>query len=133
VNRLRSSLREFYPAALAAFGTELAHMDAVALLERAPTPEQGRRLSRSAIQSTLRRAGRQRLLARRAEQIQRALREPHLELPAPLSVAYGATVKATVGQLRQLMAQTGELELELSEAFEGHQEAAILGSLPGRR
>jgi transposase len=131
VNRLRSSLREFYPAALAAFGTELAHMDAVALLERAPTPEQGRRLSRSAIQSALRRAGRQRLLARRAEQIQRALREPHLELPAPLSVAYGATVKATVGQLRQLMAQTGELELELSEPFEGHQEAAILGSLPG--
>jgi transposase len=131
VNRLRSSLREFYPAALAAFGTELAHPDAVAILERAPTPEQGRRLYRTAIEATLRRAGRQRLLARRAEQIQGALREPHLELPAPLSVAYGATVKATVGQLRQLMAQTVELELELREAFEAHQDAAILGSLPG--
>jgi transposase len=38
VNRLRSTLSEFYPAALAAFGTELAHPDAIAVLDRAPTP-----------------------------------------------------------------------------------------------
>jgi transposase len=131
VNRLRSSLREFYPAALAAFRTELAHPDAIAILERAPTPEQGRRLSRAAIEAALRRAGRQRYLALRAEQIRDALRQPHLELPAQLSVAYGATVKATVAQVRELVARTAELEQELGEAFERHSDAAILRTLPG--
>jgi len=38
VNQLRSSLREFYPAALAAFGTELAHPIALGVLEAARTP-----------------------------------------------------------------------------------------------
>jgi hypothetical protein len=41
VNRLRSSLREFYPSALAALGTDLAHPDAVAILERAPRQSRG--------------------------------------------------------------------------------------------
>lgn len=43
VNRLRSALREFYPAALEAFGTELASTDAVAVLTVAPTLELGHR------------------------------------------------------------------------------------------
>ena len=46
VNALRSLLREYYPAALAAFGADLADRDALAVLAAAPTPEQGRRLSR---------------------------------------------------------------------------------------
>ncbi len=36
-----------------------------------------------------------------------------------------------MGQLRQLLAQTAELELQLTEAFEAHQDTAILRSLPG--
>lgn len=44
-NRLRSALREFYPGALEAFGTDLASADALAVLAAAPTPELGRRLS----------------------------------------------------------------------------------------
>jgi transposase len=71
-NRLRSALREFYPQALEAFGTELSAPDAVAVLKIAPTPELGRRLSRSKIAATLRRAGRQRNLEKRAEEIQGA-------------------------------------------------------------
>jgi hypothetical protein len=39
VNALRSALREYYPAALAAFGTDLAAGDAVAVLALAPTPD----------------------------------------------------------------------------------------------
>lgn len=57
-NALRSMLREFYPAALAAFGDELAGRDALAILAVAPLPEAGRRLSRSKIAAALRRAGR---------------------------------------------------------------------------
>jgi transposase len=40
VNTLRSTLREFYPAALTAFG-DLASADALAVLAAAPSPEQG--------------------------------------------------------------------------------------------
>ena len=47
VNTLRSLLREYYPAALAAFGTDLAGRDALAVLAAAPSPELGRRLSQS--------------------------------------------------------------------------------------
>ena len=38
VNVLRSLLREYYPAALAAFGTDLASRDALAVLSVAPNP-----------------------------------------------------------------------------------------------
>ncbi len=56
-NRLRSALREYYPAALVAF-EDLAHGDALGVLGRAPTPEQGANLSLTAIQSALKRGGR---------------------------------------------------------------------------
>ena len=51
-NRLRSALREYYPAALVAF-EDLAHGDALGVLGRAPSPEQGAHLSLTAIQSAL--------------------------------------------------------------------------------
>ena len=56
-NQLRSALREFYPAALDAFG-ELVSTDALAVLAVAPTPSLGRQLSVSKIASALRRGGR---------------------------------------------------------------------------
>jgi hypothetical protein len=49
LNALRSALREYYPAALETFGTDLGHSDALAVLEVGPTPETGRQLSRSKI------------------------------------------------------------------------------------
>jgi hypothetical protein len=39
VNSLRSMLREYYPAALAAFGADLAGREALAVLTVAPTPD----------------------------------------------------------------------------------------------
>ena len=48
VNALRSALREFYPGALAALGAQLAEPEALAILQLAPTPERGRRLTRAA-------------------------------------------------------------------------------------
>lgn len=56
VNTLRSLLREYYPAALAAFGTDLAGRDALAVLTAAPNPDLGRRLAQSRIEALLRRA-----------------------------------------------------------------------------
>jgi transposase len=45
LNQLRNALREFYTAALEAFGTDLASADALAVLAVAPTPAQARSLS----------------------------------------------------------------------------------------
>lgn len=72
-NRLRNALREYYPAALVAFD-DLDHGDALGVLGRAPTPQQGARLNLAGIQSALKRGGRQRNIAARAREIQAALR-----------------------------------------------------------
>jgi transposase len=80
VNQLRSTLREFYPGALAAFD-DLDHPDALAVLAKAPTPSLGRSLSTAKIRAALARAGRQRNLDRRAAQIRDALRAPQLAAP----------------------------------------------------
>jgi transposase len=79
-NALRNALREYYPAALEAFD-DLAHGDALGVLGRAPTPEQGARLDRPAIQSALKRGGRQRNVAARAREIQAKLRSEQLAAP----------------------------------------------------
>jgi transposase len=89
LSRLRAVLREFYPAALEAFGDGLAERDALAVLGRAPTPEEGRRLSRSALQATLRRGGRQRNVEARVTEIQTALRHPQLAASPRLTRAFG--------------------------------------------
>ena len=80
-NRLRNDLREFFPAALAAFD-DLAHPDAVAVLAKAPNPADAARLSVAQIRSALKRSGRQRNLDNRAAEIQQALRSPQLAAPA---------------------------------------------------
>ena len=82
-NALRSALREYYPAALVAF-EDLAHGDALGVLGRAPSPEQGAHLSLTAIQSALKRGGRQRNIAARAREI-RAGWAPNSWPPPPRS------------------------------------------------
>ena len=54
VNALRATLREFYPAALVAFGEDLGHPDALAVLAKAPSPELAVRLSVAQAAGTLR-------------------------------------------------------------------------------
>ena len=129
-NALRSALREYYPAALVAF-EDLAHGDALGVLGRAPTPEQGAHLGLPAIQSALKRGGRKRNIAARARQIRAALRTEQLAAPAPVTAAFGATTRATVGIIAELNRQIAELETELADHFETHPDADIYRSLPG--
>jgi transposase len=131
VNRLRNALREFYPQALEAFGTGLASADAVAVLKIAPTPDLGRRLSRSKIAAALRRAGRQRNLDFKAEQIQRALRSEQLQAPKGIERTYGVIVSSLIGLIEGLNTQIAGFEDELKGSFEQHPDAEILRSLPG--
>jgi transposase len=130
LNQLRSTLREFYPAALTAFG-ELGHSDALAVLAVAPTPALGRRLSRAKIAAALRRGGRQRRIDQRAIEIQDALRAEALEAPGLVADAMGASVQALVAVIGELSAQITRLEGELADRFDQHPDAKIIRSLPG--
>jgi transposase len=129
-NGLRSTLREFYPAALAAFD-DLSCGDALEVLKVAPTPELGRGLSRSKIAAALRRGGRQRRIDERAAEIQAALRAPQLAAPAAISTAMGVSVTASVAVIDAMVAQIAELARELETGFEQHPDAEVVRSLPG--
>jgi transposase len=131
INQLRSALREFYPAMLEAFGTDLASRDALVVLSLAPTPQLGARLTRARIRTALARAGRQRNLDATSIAVHTALASQQLLPPARLSAAYGLTVRASVALLRQFNIEIDELEAELVASFEGHPDAEILCSLPG--
>lgn len=130
VNALRSTLREFYPAALLAF-EDLASRDALAVLAKAPTPQQGAALRVTQIQALLRAAGRSRNLRPAAETISAALRTEQLSALPMVAAAFGATVSAHVAVTTELVRQTAALETQLTASFEQHPSAEILRSLPG--
>ncbi len=131
INQLRSTLRDYYPAALVAFGTDLAHPDAVEVLAIAPTPDLAKRASTAKIRSALKRGGRQRHLDERAAQIRDALRGQQLQAPPLLADAMGATTAALGALLRELNTQIAAIEAKLAERFEQHPDAKKLLSLPG--
>ncbi len=130
-NALRSMLREFYPAALAAFGEDLASREAMAILALAPTPEAGRRLSQSKIAAALRRAGRQRGIEASAERIQAALRAPQLQAHPGVVSAYAAAVRSLVAVIAALATQVEVLREEVEAGFGRHPDAEIYLSQPG--
>jgi hypothetical protein len=115
--RHTNALREYYPAALLAF-EDLAHGDALGVLGRAPTPEQGARLDRPAIQSALKRGGRKRNIAVRAREIQAGFRSEQLGAPPPVTAAFAATTRAAVGVIAEVNRQIADLETSLAEHFE---------------
>ena len=129
-NALRSTLREYYPAALEAFD-DLHDRDALAILGRAPSPTQAAGLSLSKIRSALKAAGRQRNLDTRVRDIQTALRVEQLAAPAAVTAAFATSTRAMVGIIAELNRQITALETELATHFETHPDADIYRSLPG--
>jgi hypothetical protein len=129
-SQLRSGLREFCPAALAAFD-DLTSSDALQVLRLAPTPAAGAVLSRSQIAAALRRGGRQRRIDERAAAIQTALRTPQLRGPAVVAAAMGASVSASAAVIAEMTAQITALASALEADFEQHPDAAVARSLPG--
>jgi transposase len=129
VLRLRSALREFFPAALEAFD-DLSAADTLELLGRAPDPDRAARLSRSQLGAALRRAKRRNIEAK-AGQLQAVLRAPALRQPAAVQMAYAAVV---TGQVRLIAALNGEIEAlgeVVAEHFGRHRDAEIYLSQPG--
>jgi hypothetical protein len=131
VNALRSALKDYYPGALEVFGTDLSHMDAVAVLGIAPTPTLAAALSRAKLVAALKRGGRQRHLDERAEKIREVLQREQLHQPTALESAYGSVTSSIVRTIVQMTAEIAELEKVLTENFEQHPSAKIVRSLPG--
>src|ERR1035437_623079 len=136
VNNLRSALRQYYPSLLLAFPgfaspSERDSQDAMALVEKAPTPAQGRALTTSQITTVLRQAGRKRALDRRAQEIREALRVPQLETTPIVTQSYGSSAQAIAGIVRVMTVQIDLLTVELASRFEQHPDAKIICSLPG--
>jgi transposase len=129
-NRLRNALREYYPAALATFA-ELAGRDTLAVLAKAPTPEQGARLTLAQIRGALRQAGRRRNLDTKAAEIRAGLRTEQLHAAAPVTAAFAAVARSEVAIIVELNRQLDALESALADHFEQHPDADIYLSLPG--
>jgi hypothetical protein len=127
--RLRSALREFFPAALEAF-PDLTASDALELLERAPDPARAARLSRSKITAALTRA-RRRDPEAKAAAVQAALRAPAMRQDPAIEAAYAVIVASAVRLIAQLNTQIAELQAVVAEGFGRHPDAEILTSQPG--
>ncbi|GID28202.1 IS110 family transposase [Paractinoplanes brasiliensis] len=94
--RLRTALREYFPAALhACQPLTLTASDTLQLLAKAPAPAAAAKLTITQISAALKRA-RRRDIPAKAAAIQQALRTQHLGQSDIVAGAYAATVRATV-------------------------------------
>jgi len=127
--RLRHALREYFPAALAAF-EDLDAADTLELLAKAPDPASAARLSLAQISAALKRA-RRRDIPAKAERIRAVLRAEHLGQPAVVTAAYAASVRALVAVLGTLNEQVKILQGQVEAHFGRHPDAEIILSQPG--
>ncbi|MEU1307274.1 MULTISPECIES: IS110 family transposase [Streptomyces] len=129
--RLRTTLREYFPAALSAYADlELTSTDALELLVKAPTPASGAKLTRAQITAVLARQRRHHREAKAAT-IQTALRERQLGLPEPVIAAYAATATAHARLIIALNEQIAAMEEQVKAHFLAHPDAEIYLSMPG--
>jgi hypothetical protein len=130
--RMRSALREYFPAALEAYAPlTLSGPDALELLSKAPDPASAAKLTTAQITAALKRAGRRGDLAQRARDIQAALRTPHLTQPEIIAGAYAASVQAQAAVITTLNAQVKIMEAKVSGLFHRHPDAGTYLSQPG--
>ncbi|HEV7680052.1 MAG TPA: transposase, partial [Candidatus Dormibacteraeota bacterium] len=127
--RLRSALREFFPAALHAYD-DLTAPDALELLGRAPDPDRAARLSRSQIAAALRHAHRRDVNAK-AVHLQQVLRAAQLRQPTAVQAAYAAIVTAQVRLIAALNLEVEQLGQVVGEHFGRHRDAERYLSQPG--
>lgn len=129
VLRLRSTLREYFPAALVAY-EDLTAADALELLQKAPDPVAAARLTRTQIIAALTRARRRNRDARASEIIV-ALRTEQLTQPDVIAAAYAGTVRAMTAVITTLNEQITSLGAQVMECFGRHPDAEIYLSMPG--
>jgi transposase len=130
VQRLRHQLREYFPAALEAFGEDLDAPDALELLAKAPEPARAARLTRAQVSAALKRA-RRRGIKDKTDAILAALRGEQLGQPPVLTAAYAATVRSLIAVITTLNEQVKILQGQVGEHFGRHPDAKVYLSQPG--
>ncbi|MFI1337856.1 IS110 family transposase [Streptomyces sp. NPDC020845] len=129
--RLRSTLREYFPGALTAYaGLELTSTDALELLVKAPAPAQAAKLTKQQITAVLARH-RRRNRDQKAAALQTTLRQPQLDVAAPAADAYAAVVASHTRLLIALNDQIDALEGQVRAHLLAHPDAEIHLSMPG--
>jgi hypothetical protein len=130
--RMRSALREYFPAALEAYkDLGLAGADTLELLVKAPDPASAAKLTTAQVSAALKRAGRRGDLPGRARQIRAVLRAPHLGQPDVIAEAYAASVQSATAVITALNEQIKIMEAKVSGLFRRHPDAAVYLSQPG--
>jgi len=129
VQRLRYQLREYFPAALAAFA-DLDAPDALELLARAPDPARAAKLTRAQVSAALKRA-RRRDISAKATAILAALRSAQLGQPPAVTAAYAVTVRSLIAVITVLNEQVKALQGQVEADFGRHPDAEIYLSQPG--
>ena len=128
---MRSMLREYYPAALDAFGDDLAGRDALAVLAAAPDPDQAVGSLRPGSRSLLRKAGRQRNVTTTRGRDRASAAQRAATARAKVVRAYAASASALVAVLTAMADQTGVLAEQVKQGFGQHPDAEIYLSQPG--
>jgi transposase len=129
VQRLRHTLRDYFPAALEAF-EDLDAPDALELLARAPGPVSAARLSTAQVSAALKRA-RRRDIKDKTTAIRAALRSPQLAQPPEVTAACAAVVRALAAVITALSEQIKAMEGQVAAYFRRHPDAEIILSQPG--
>ena len=134
-NQIRDLLKDFYPAAIAAFAGlsdgGLARADARTILAAAPTPAQAAQLTPARLRRLLVKAGRQRHLDRDVERLRDVFTDTYLHQPALVENAMGIQLTALLGQLKAACTAVEQLTEAAIAHFEQHPDAEIITSFPG--
>ena len=128
-NRLRSLLREFFPAALTAF-PDLHTSTALVILAAAPTPTAAAKLTRANLVALIHTAGRGTRPADAARLVE-IFAVAQLHQPPTVEHAMGQAVQAIVATLTAVNTSIKQLENAMDASFDLHPDAEIFDSLPG--
>jgi hypothetical protein len=133
-NKLRSHLREYYPAFLAAFNGAkggILRPAARVILAAAPTPAAAAALTLTKLRALLRKAGRSRGIDAEAARLREVFRGKQMRQLPLVEQAMGRQTLALLGQLNAACAAAGDLERAVIESFNQHPDAGIITSFPG--
>jgi transposase len=133
-NRLRSHLREYYPAFLAAFAPlrgGITRPEARVILAAAPAPAGAAALTPARLRALLRKAGRRRGIDAEAARLHEAFRLPQMRQLPLVEQAMGSQALALLGQLDAACTAADDLERAVTGSFNLHPDAGIITSFPG--
>ncbi|MFI6360777.1 IS110 family transposase [Streptomyces sp. NPDC050743] len=133
-NQLRSHLKQYFPAALAAFqvrGVGLDSREARAVLAAAPDPASAARLTRTQLRSLLRKSGRQRNIDTWTDRLRTVFTGDYLHQLPLVEQAMGRQTAALVRQLDAACQAADDLAAAAAKAFFQHPDSEIISSFPG--